>query len=276
MPAGQPHRILTSDFLGNTHNAILEMDELIEELRAAGSVFAEDEARLLTESADSPTQLDSMVKRRISGEPIQQILGWTEFCGLKIRVEPGVFLPRPRSEFLVSKAIDLGKPGATIIDVCCGTGALGMATLIGLGSGDLHATDIDQAAARCAVTNVDEVGGRVYLGDLFEPLPDSLRGRADLVLVNAPYVPTAELPLMPREARLYEETVTLDGGADGLDVQRRAILQAPLWMAPGAGLLVETSDIQAQSTMRLMKDVGLSVTLATSAEWGATVIIGRR
>jgi release factor glutamine methyltransferase len=80
---------------------------------------------------------------------------------------------------------------------------------------------------------------------------------------------------MPREARLYEETITLDGGDDGLDIQRRAILEAPLWLAPGAHLLVETSDIQAESTMRLMKDVGLAVTLATSAEWGATVVIGR-
>jgi len=251
------------------------MDDLVEQLRASGSVFAEDEARLLTESAESPAQLDSMLQRRISGEPLQQILGWAEFCGLKIRVEPGVFLPRPRSEFLVEKAIRLGHRGATVLDVCCGTGALGVATAVGLGAADLHATDIDPIAARCAAANVDEVGGRVYQGDLFDPLPRSLEGRAQLVLVNAPYVPTAELPLMPREARLYEETITLDGGDDGLDVQRRAIFQAPTWLAPGGHLLVETSDLQADSTMRLMKDIGLKVTLATSNEWGATVVIGR-
>ena len=216
-----------------------------------------------------------MLQRRVSGEPIQQIVGWSEFCGLKIRVEPGVFLPRPRSEFLVEKAIGLGHPGSTVLDICCGTGALGVATVVGLGSGDLRATDIDPAAVKCAVTNVDEVGGRVYRGDLFEPLPGSLASRADLVLVNAPYVPTAELPLMPREARLYEETVTLDGGEDGLDVQRRAILEAPRWLAPGGHLLVETSDLQAESTMHLMKAVGLKVTLATSGEWGATVVTGK-
>lgn len=251
------------------------MDDLIEELRAAGSVFAEDEARLLSEAAESPAQLESMLRRRVSGEPLQQILGWAEFCGLKIRVEPGVFVPRPRSEFLVEKAVRLGRPGATILDVCCGTGALGVATVAGLGSGDLHATDLDPDAVRCAAVNIDEVGGRVYLGDLFDPLPKALRDRGDLLLVNAPYVPTGELPLMPREARLYEETITLDGGEDGLDVQRRAIIEAPRWLAPGGHLLVETSDIQAESTMRLMKDTGLAVTLATSAEWGATVVVGR-
>jgi release factor glutamine methyltransferase len=251
------------------------MEDLVEELRAAGSVFAEDEAKVLTEAAGPRSELASMIRRRVAGEPIQQIVGWAEFCGLRIRVEPGVFLPRPRSEFLVGKAIALGQRGCTILDVCCGSGALGVATVIGLGAGDLHATDVEPAAVRCASVNVDEVDGRVYPGDLFDPLPAALRGRADLILLNAPYVPTAELPLMPREARIHEETITLDGGTDGLDVQRRAILQAPMWLAPGAHLLVETSDLQAESTMRLMKQAGLTTTLSTSAEWGATVVIGR-
>ncbi len=239
-------------------------------------MFAEDEARVLSESAASPAELDSMVNRRVGGEPIQQIVGWAEFCGLRIQLEPGVFVPRPRSEFLVRKAIRLGRSGCTVLDVCCGTGALGVATAAGLGRVDLHATDVDRAAVRCAAINVSEAGGRVYQGDLFHPLPRSLKGRADLLLVNAPYVPTGEMPLMPREARLYEETITLDGGEDGLDVQRRAILEAPAWLAPEGHLLVETSDLQAESTMRLMKDTGLAPTLATSAEWGATVIIGRK
>ena len=252
------------------------MDDLTERLRASGSVFAEDEVRLLSDSAASPEELEAMVARRVTGEPIQQIVGWAEFCGLKIGVEPGVFLPRPRSEFLVRKAVRLGRRGDVVLDLCCGTGALGLATVTGLGGGDLHATDIEADAVRCAAGNLEEVGGRVYLGDLFGPLPGSLRGRVDLLLLNAPYVPTAELPLMPREARLHEQTITLDGGEDGLDVQRRAILEAPQTQAPDGHLLVETSDLQADSTMRLMKDVGLAVTLATSAEWGATTVIGKK
>lgn len=203
------------------------MDDLEDELRASGSVFAEDEARLLSESATSEAELDSMVRRRTSGEPIQQIVGWAEFCGLRIKVEPGVFLPRQRTEFLVERAIALGGRGGTLLDICCGTGAIGVAVATGLGRADLHATDIDPAAVRCAAENVSEVGGRMYQGDLYEPLPRSLRGRFNLILANAPYVPTGELHLMPREARLHEQPVTLDGGEDGLDIQRRLITEAP-------------------------------------------------
>lgn len=251
------------------------MDELIEELRAAGSVFAEDEARLLSETASSPAELDAMARRRVAGEPLQQILGWAEFCGLRIRVEPGVFLPRHRTEFLVEKAIGHGAPGATVLDLCCGSGAIGVAVAIGLKQADLHATDIDPAAVRCAAANVLEVDGRVYAGDLYEPLPRALKGRVDLLLANAPYVPTDELHLMPREARLHEERVTLDGGEDGLDVQRRVIADAPAWLAPNGRLYVETSDRQAEMTMELMREAGLATTLATSSDLQATVVIGR-
>ena len=250
------------------------LDGLIEELRAAGCVFAEDEARLLSEEASSPAELEAMVGRRVAGEPLQQILGWAEFCGLRIRVAPGVFIPRHRTEFLVHKALRFADEGATVLDLCCGSGAIGVAVAAGLGAADLHATDVDPAATECAMTNVHEVGGRVYRGDLFDPLPRSLRGRADLVLANAPYVPSGELHLMPREARLHEEPVTLDGGADGLDVQRRLLAEAPEWLALEGRLLVETSDRQAESTMELMRDAGLAVTLATSAEFQATVAIG--
>ena len=252
------------------------MDELEDELRASGSVFAEDEARLLSESADSPAELDSMVRRRTRGEPIQQIVGWAEFCGLRIKVEPGVFLPRQRSEFLAERAIALGKRGDTVLDICCGSGAIGVAVMTGLGDGSLHATDIDLAAVRSAATNVHEVGGRVHQGDLYEPLPRSLMNRFDLILANTPYVPTGELHLMPREARLHEQPVTLDGGEDGLDIQRRLIHEAPEWLIPGGRLLVETSDRQAETTMELMRKAKLATTLATSAELEATIIIGRK
>lgn len=216
-----------------------------------------------------------MVQRRLSGEPIQQIIGWAEFCGLRIRVAPGVFLPRHRSEFMVEKAIGSGHRGMRILDICCGTGAIGVATAVGLGGADLHATDIDSDAVRCAALNVGELHGRVHQGDLFEPLPTSLMGTFDLILANAPYVPSGEIHLMPREARLHEHQATLDGGNDGLDIQRRLIGEAPEWLAPDGRILVETSDLQAESTMSLIKGVGLKASLATSNDWEATVAIGR-
>lgn len=252
------------------------MDDLTEQLRASGSVFAEDEAKVLSESASSQAELEAMAQRRISGEPIQQIVGWAEFCGLRIRVAPGVFLPRHRSEYMVEKAIGSGQRGMRILDICCGTGAIGVATTVGLGGADLHATDIDPDAARCAALNVDELHGRVYVGDLFDPLPTSLMGTFDLILANAPYVPSGEIHLMPREARLHEHQATLDGGDDGLDIQRRLIATAPDWLAPDGRVLVETSDRQVEGTMQLMRSAGLRTTLSTSAELDANVVSGRR
>ena len=143
-----------------------------------------------------------------------------------------------------------------------------------LGRGDLHATDIDPAALRSAEQNVATVGGQVYLGDLYEPLPGSLRGRVDLLVVNAPYVPTDAMALMPPEARLYEAAVALDGGVDGLEVQRRVVAEAPRWLAPGGHLLIETSDRQAPSTAALIEDSGLAADVATDDDVDATVVIG--
>lgn len=250
------------------------MDAIIEELRTAGCVFAEDEAALLTEAAATPAELDAMVRARVSGVPLQQIVGWAEFCGLRITVEPGVFLPRHKTEFLAEKAIGFGDPGAVVVDLCCGSGAIGVAVATALEGVELHAADIEPGAVACAARNVAPLGGQVWRGDLFEPLPRSLRGRVDLLLANAPYVPSGEVHLMPREARLHEEPVTLDGGEDGLEIQRRVIAEAPEWLATGGRVLVETSDRQAEGTMEAMAKAGMAVSLATSAALEATVVIG--
>ena len=252
------------------------MEAIVEELRAAGCVFAEDEAALLTEAAESPADLDRMVRARVSGVPLQQILGWAEFCGLRIALEPGVFVPRHKTEFLAEKAIGFGGPGSVVLDLCCGSGALGVAVATALEGVELHAADIEPAAVACAARNILPVNGRVWHGDLYEPLPHALRGRIDLLLANAPYVPSREVHLMPREARLYEEPVTLDGGEDGLEVQRRVIAGAPEWLAPGGRLLVETSDRQAERTMEAMREAGLSTSISTSAALEATVVTGKR
>ena len=105
-------------------------------------------------------------------------------------------------------------------------------------------------------------------------LPDGLRGRVDLLLANAPYVPTGSLPLLPPEARDHEPRAALDGGTDGLDVQRRAIAGAPHWLAPGGRLLVETSTRQAARTVEAVEGRGLSARVAECEELDATVVIG--
>ncbi|WP_405569512.1 putative protein N(5)-glutamine methyltransferase [Streptomyces sp. NBC_01167] len=254
----------------------LSPSAIVTRLRAAGCVFAEDEAELLVATARTPADLAAMVGRRIEGRPLEHVLGWAGFHGLRIAVDPGVFVPRRRTEFLVEQAAALARPGAVVVDLCCGTGALGAALVAGLEEAELHAADIDPAAVRCARRNVRAAGGLAYEGDLYDPLPGHLRGRVDVLLANVPYVPTEEIDLLPAEARVHEARVALDGGADGLDVLRRVTAEAESWLAPGGSLLFETSERQAERAAAIVTRDGLGARVATSDELYATVVIGTR
>ncbi|MFJ3693165.1 putative protein N(5)-glutamine methyltransferase [Streptomyces sp. NPDC090052] len=254
----------------------LPLSAVVTRLRAAGCVFAEDEAELLVSAARDSAELAAMVDRRVVGLPLEHVLGWAEFCGLRIAVDAGVFVPRRRTEFLVEQAVALAPPGAVVVDLCCGSGALGAALAAALDGADLHAADVDPAAVRCARRNVAGAGGRVYEGDLYGPLPRSLRGRVDILLANVPYVPTEEIELLPAEARVHEARVALDGGADGLDVLRRVTAAALPWLAPGGHLLFETSERQAPAAVRTVTRDGLAARVASCAERYATVVIGTR
>jgi release factor glutamine methyltransferase len=245
-------------------------------LRAAGCVFAEDEAQLILAAARTPEELDVMVDRRATGRPLELVLGWAEFHGLRIAVEPGVFVPRRRTEFLVEQALAQAPFASVIVDLCCGSGAVGAALATALGSVELHAADVDPAAVRCTRRNVAAVGGHVHTGDLFAALPGRLRGRVDILAANVPYVPTTEVALLPAEARDHEPLVALDGGADGLDVLRRVAAEAPRWLVPGGCLLVETSERQAPAALEAFTRSGLTTRLAVSEELYANVVIGTR
>jgi release factor glutamine methyltransferase len=242
-------------------------------------VYAEDEADILQAAAGSPEELDAMVSQRVRGLPLEQVVGWAEFHGLRVAVDPGVFVPRRRSEYLVDVAISMlipSGPRAVVVDLCCGTGALGLGVTSGLGATELHAADLDPAAVACARRNVEPAGGRVYEGDLFAPLPGILHGRIDTLICNAPYVPTAEIAFMPPEARDHEARVALDGGPDGLAVLRQAAAQAPGWLAPGGTMLVETSERQAEVMAAAMARTGLAARVHSDDESGATVVTGKR
>jgi release factor glutamine methyltransferase len=269
---------------------------VITRLRAAGCVWAEEEAALLTAAAGSPAELDVMVTRRAGGEPVEQVVGWAQFRGLRVFVDPGVFVPRRRSEYLVDVAVRMVSERAlpappVIADLCCGTGALGLAVAFETGAATrpadapgltdgrparLHAADLDPAAVACARRNVEPAGGRVYAGDLFAALPGTLSGRVDVLVCNAPYVPTTEIAFLPAEAREHEARLALDGGADGLAVLNRAATAAPGWLAPGGVLLVETSERQAPSMAAAMAAAGLAARVHDDDEYGATVVTGLR
>lgn len=217
-----------------------------------------------------------MVRRRIGGEPLEYVLGWAELRGVRIAVDRGVFVPRRRSELLAREASSLAHPGAVVVDLCCGSGALGMVVADAVGQLELYATDLDPAAVRCARRNLAPHGGKVFEGNLFEPLPEALRGRIDLVVANAPYVPTESIAFMPREAREWEPSLALDGGTDGLEVHRRVARQASDWLGPGGHLLIETSERQAPPAAELFTRHGLEARVVRCEALDATVIIGLR
>jgi len=251
-------------------------DSVVAALRSAGCVFAEDEAELILATARTPDEATAMVDRRVAGLPLEHVLGWAGFHGLRISVEPGVFVPRRRTEYLVDQAVALADGASVVVDLCCGSGAVGAALAAALGGPELHAADIDPAAVRCARRNVAPFAGHVHEGDLFAALPGTLRGRVDVLAANVPYVPTEEVGLLPSEARDHEPLVALDGGDDGLDLVRRVAAEAPQWLAPGGCLLVETSERQAPLAVEAFARSGLLARLAVSEELYANVVIGVR
>ncbi|WP_028045711.1 putative protein N(5)-glutamine methyltransferase [Cellulomonas sp. URHE0023] len=262
----------------------LTYEAVVQLLRTAGCVFAEDEAALLLQSAQSPAELAAMVDRRVAGEPLEVVVGWASFCGLRIEIDAGVFVPRLRTEFLVDEAARLvelvrlvlpSEEPVVVLDLCCGSGALGVALAETLDADvELYSVDVDPVAVACARRNVAPVDGVVFEGDLDAPLPDHLLGRVEVLLANVPYVPSRVIGSMPPEARLHEPRVTLDGGPDGLDVLRRVAELAPRWLVPGGHVFVETSESQADEACAAFEAAGLTARVAVDVDREATAVVG--
>ncbi|MBT0567274.1 putative protein N(5)-glutamine methyltransferase [Williamsia sp. CHRR-6] len=247
-------------------------------LRAAGCVFAEDEARLLHRHATSEAELHEVVARRAAGEPLEHILGWVDFCGLRIAVDPTVFVPRRRTELLAQVGVDLiaqvSSRSPMIVELCCGAGAVSAVLAQHHPDAQIWLVDIDSRAVECAQRNVSGATG--LIGDLLDPLPPHVRGAVDVMCANAPYVPTDEIALMPTEARDHEPHTALDGGVDGTAIARRIISQAADWLAPGGHLAIETSLRQVPLLIAAMHAAGLVATVQTDPAIDATVVRARR
>jgi release factor glutamine methyltransferase len=254
--------------------------DVVAQLRAAGCVFAEDEARLLVAESRDGGHLAEMVRRRVAGEPLEHVLGWVEFCGRRYAVEPGVFVPRRRSQLLVSEAVRRTSRGAlrspVVVDLCCGCGALGLAVAERLPGARLFAVDIDPVAVACARRNVGLRPWSVFCGDLVAPLPDDILGAVDVIVANAPYVPSAEIDFLPADSRDHEPLTALDGGVDGLDIQRRVIAAAGALLKPGGCVVVETSEPQAPTALAVVRWSNLDAELVERTEMGATAVVGTR
>jgi len=251
-------------------------DALAAGLRAAGSVFAEEEADLLLDGGGGdPVRLRSLVQRRLGGEPLEYVLGWAAFDGHRIRVTPGVFVPRTRTRVVVDQAARRLQRYGRVVDLCCGAGAISVALLERVGALDLVAADLDPDAVDVAAENIGD-RGIVVRGDLFDPLPDRFRGVVDVIAVNAPYVPTAAIATMPTEARDHEHRLALDGGADGLGLHRRIAAAAPAWLGPGGAVVIEVSPEQAPESAAAFAAAGLATEVVTDPDVDGTCVVASR
>jgi release factor glutamine methyltransferase len=249
---------------------------IVARLRAAGCVFAEDEADVLLATTTDPTALDTMVSRRATGVPLEQVVGWAEFAGVRVAVQAGVFVPRRRTEALVRAAVAVTDPGATVLELCCGTGAIGAAIATAVPSVRLWASDIDPVAVRCAQENLAVFQAEVVLGDVDDALPSQLRDGVDVLVANVPYVPSAEVDYLPAEARMHEPSTALDGGVDGLAVLRRVAVRAPYWLRPGGWLFTECSQEQADAAAAVLRDAGLVASVAYDDDLDVAIVSGQR
>jgi release factor glutamine methyltransferase len=271
------------------------MSDLVGRLREAGCVFAESEAAILTEAAanagqsdpanadaradadpDHAEALERLVARRIAGEPLEHVVGWAEFAGMRIPVAPGVFVPRRRTELVARVVARLAPASGTVVDLCCGAGPISVALATWRKDLTVVAADIDPVAVDLALRALAPLGGTAVVSDMDENLPPGLAGAVDVVASCPPYVPSDQIALMPHEAREYEPTVALDGGADGARMQSRVFAAAVRLLAPGGRCVVETSEHGADATLAAARAVGLAAVVEEDEEVGAVVVIATR
>ena len=253
----------------------VEPADIVARLRGAGCVFAEDEAAILWETTTDPVRLDELVALRCNGVPLEHVVGWTRFAGLRLAVHPGVFVPRVRSEALVREAVAVTPPGATVVDLCCGCGALGAAIATAVPGIVLWSSDIDPAAVRNAVENLAPFTAVVRMGDLDEAVPEAVRGAVDVIVANVPYVPSGRVEYLPAEAREHEQRVALDGGDDGLAVLRRLAPRVAPWLRPGGWFFTECALDQAVTAAAVLRQAGLEPLVHNDDEFEVSVVAGQ-
>jgi release factor glutamine methyltransferase len=230
-----------------------DLERTTAELRRAGCVAAHDEAVELMAAAQGDRRaLRELVARRSTGEPLAWLVGSTHFCGRRVNVCPGVYVPRPQTEALVREAIARLPVRGLAVDLCTGCGAVAIALRSARPQARVLATEIDPHAAACARGN----GVDVYVGDMAAPLPGDIRRQVDVVTAVVPYVPTAELELLARDVVAYEPRAALDGGADGTDLLRRAVLESAVLLRPGGSLLLELGGREAELLEALLEENG--------------------
>ena len=224
-------------------------------LAAGGFLAPQAEAeQLLTAAAEANGSIDKLLARRLRGEPLAWITGSVYFCGLTVRVAPGLCVPRPHTEELARRAVDLLPSRGVALDLCTGSGAVALVLQTNRPQATVIGTDIDPVAVECAHDN----GVETLLGDLDEPVPTELEGRVDVMTAIVPYVPTEELYLLPRDVLSYEPRSAIDGGTRGTDLLLRVVRAAPRWLGSDGRVLLELGGDQANEVASALDDVGLT------------------
>ena len=210
---------------------------------------------------DSLTAFHTLLGRRLQREPLQYILGSVTFMGHDFHVDTRALIPRPETELLAEHAISLIRSAhcATVLDVCCGTGCIGLSIALACPNCKVLLSDLSESALSLAQENAQSLGAKVTFlqGDLLSPLDTRC---VDLIVSNPPYIPTDDCPSLQAEV-LREPLMALDGGADGLDFYRRLAVTAPSHLNPGGQLLVECGDREADSVTQLFLASGFTMTL---------------
>ena len=232
----------------------LDAGRLTALLESSGCVTPGEEAAELLRAADGDGhRLGAMVARRLGGEPLGWVCGSVEVAGLRLHLDPGVYVPRRwQTPAVADRAASVLVPGGTVVDLCTGAGTVAALLQRADPGASVVGTDRDPVAVRCAHRN----GVEALHGDLFEPLPSALTGAVDVVTAVTPYVPTGFLPLLPRETRAHEPAVALDGGPDGLAAIRRVVVDAPRWLHPAGWLVLEHGPDQASTVRDLLGAAG--------------------
>ncbi|MGP4914902.1 N5-glutamine methyltransferase family protein [Brachybacterium tyrofermentans] len=212
---------------------------LVERLRRAGCVFAEQEARILLE-ASAGVELERLCARREAGEALEHLVGRVEIGGELLAVGPACFVPRQRTLALIEAAVQEARSrrSPVMVEAYCGVAPIAALVARRVPGVNVHATDRDELPLVHARTNLP-AGAGVHRGSGLDGLPTQLAGTVDLIAAVPPYVPSAQLELMPRDARGQEPEAALVAGDDGLDEVRVLLREAPRWLAPGGVLLLE-------------------------------------
>jgi len=207
-----------------------------------------------------------MVLRRLAGEPLQYVLGEWSFCGLDVYVDHRVLAPRPETEVTASAAIEeatrLGLRLGPIADLGTGSGVIALALADALPNAEIWATDVSDDALRVAAANLSGAGSfatriRLAQGSWYDALPEELWGRLGLIVSNPPYVSADEHPALPDEVREHEPRQALVAGSSGLEAIAAIVRDAPGWLAPCAGIVVELAPHQAERALTLAREAGL-------------------